>query len=428
MFGTLFKLLITMGFSLGLYIGCSEVGFEEGLGPVCQQLRTDDLVESKCLHTDDGYEKLIYPDTVSVKLDLLFVIDNSGSMSPEQRRMANDFSAFISQLNNSTDAVSYQVGIITTEIGNKGTLINFSNGKNIISNDPSNHYYEANAGTLFQNAITRTETLVCEQSNYDINKCPSGLESGIKNVNHFLDKGYSSFFRNKSLFSVVIISDEDENSRGERTEKKYWPNKVRTMQAYNRPKTLIDKIGLQLNSTKKFSFNAVIVKDRTCLEEQNRGIRCGDSGTGATQWFYKSDSTKACQRAGDRLRGSCFKKPCAAIGNVYKKLVDATNSLGATSNILPGSIGNICGRNYSQRLKGIANTLNSYLKRVHLHCNPLNAQLEVRLNNPNPRLVSRIKWKRNARSVSFYKSGSPEIISLPKNTKILLNYKCLRSI
>lgn len=437
MFGRLFKILITMGFSLGLYIGCSKVGFEAGVGPVCQQLRnqfgsptaeiTPNALNTQegCTYTTVGYERLIYPEKISAKLDLLFVIDNSGSMSAEQTNISNNFSAFITELERNS-SIFYQIGIITTDSKNRGALVG-----NIISNDPSNPYYTANAVAQFQKDIQRPETTACEDSSYDINSCPSGLESGIKNINHFLDKGYSSFFRDRSLFSVIVISDEDENSRGRRTDLASWPSQlgVVKMQAYNEPQTLIDKITLQLSPTKKFSFNAVIAEDQACLDTQNAGITCGARSSGATssRWFYKNNHSNPCSSAGDRLRGLCFKKPCAVQGDVYKELVGATKNSGKNNNILSGNVVSIC--NYSrQQLTPIARQLNTYLKNMYLHCSPLKrpgADIRVSLSN-KINSVAGITFTRNGRSLSFHRGGAP--ISLPKDTIVKLDYDCLRSI
>jgi len=47
------------------------------------------------------------------KADILFVDDNSGSMSFEQVHMADRFSTFLSALN--TQSVDYRIGVITDD-------------------------------------------------------------------------------------------------------------------------------------------------------------------------------------------------------------------------------------------------------------------------------------------------------------------------
>ena len=55
---------------------------------------------------------------VNQDVDILFVIDNSGSMGEEQGLLAADFPAFISVLEAEDFAVNYRIGVTTTDNGN----------------------------------------------------------------------------------------------------------------------------------------------------------------------------------------------------------------------------------------------------------------------------------------------------------------------
>lgn len=400
MFGQLFKMLVLMGFSFGIYIGCSEVNFEEGVGPICSKLRSD-YGSPACLHTSDGYQDFSYPTKILGRLDLLFVVDNSGSMSEEQRTMASHFSQFIQDLGDSNFNVSYQIGLITTDVTrNAGRLLAFDNGKTIISNAPQNPYYASNAGELFRSAISRPETLNCEQSGFLPSECPSGKESGIKAVNSFLNKAYSYFFRDYSHFSIIIISDEDENSRG------------KNLAEDNLPETLVSKVQLQISASKAFSVNAIVVRpgDTTCLASQN--AFCGG--------YYKRSSgsgqVEKCSLS-EVVSKQCYRSPCAHYANTYAKLVNPTEQLVNGSGLLPGVLGNICSSSYDEQVGAIAETLRSYRKKISLYCVPTDSKIQVSL----PASLSHISYSRTGKILSFSEE-------LPKGMGVELKYKCLRSI
>jgi hypothetical protein len=56
--------------------------------------------------------------TVNKDVDILFVIDNTGSMGEEQARLATSVGAFIDVLENPEVAVNYRIGVTTTDNGN----------------------------------------------------------------------------------------------------------------------------------------------------------------------------------------------------------------------------------------------------------------------------------------------------------------------
>jgi hypothetical protein len=56
--------------------------------------------------------------TVNKDVDILFVIDNSGSMGTEQGNLAGNFSAFIDVLEQENVKANYRIGITTTDNGN----------------------------------------------------------------------------------------------------------------------------------------------------------------------------------------------------------------------------------------------------------------------------------------------------------------------
>src|SRR5687767_351818 len=84
------------------------------------------LVPGGCLDPplkEVAYEKLsVDGDRVEVAVnkdvDILFVIDNSGSMAEEQALLSANFGAFISVLEREDVGANYRIGVTTTDVGN----------------------------------------------------------------------------------------------------------------------------------------------------------------------------------------------------------------------------------------------------------------------------------------------------------------------
>ncbi|MCP3932201.1 MAG: VWA domain-containing protein [Bacteroidetes bacterium] len=61
----------------------------------------------------------------SSKVDVLWVIDNSGSMESSQDNLADNFSAFINQLvsRNSEEVIDFHIAVVTTDLKDKGRFV-----------------------------------------------------------------------------------------------------------------------------------------------------------------------------------------------------------------------------------------------------------------------------------------------------------------
>lgn len=149
----------------------------------------------------------------SDEVDILFVIDNSGSMQEEQLGIANKINNFFAKLND----LDWRVGIITTDPYERdlitgeanpladGVLLPFPNQKYFI--DSSLSLLEAK--NLFSQTIFRPET-------------GNGHERGIYNTYRSIERALNpvntvnqrlhDFYRARAAFSVVLISDENETT------------------------------------------------------------------------------------------------------------------------------------------------------------------------------------------------------------------------
>jgi hypothetical protein len=107
-----------------------RVVVETSVGSRVVPLRGEGVVSSRQV---DTFEQVSGRD-----VDVLFVIDNSGSMSEEQANLANNFGNFINAAR--TWAAEFQIGIVTTEVGADQVQVpsigNFAPGELVGDLDP----------------------------------------------------------------------------------------------------------------------------------------------------------------------------------------------------------------------------------------------------------------------------------------------------
>ncbi len=160
------------------------------------------------------------------KLDVLFVIDNSGSMAEEQQALATAFdSSFIDNLRHNGNLPSLHIGIVSTDLGAgpwgiTGCSGNGDNGvlQNTPRGDcapPSDRYIidlDNGDGTRTKNysgSLAKTFSCIARLG---INGC--GFEQPLESVFRALDDhpANAGFLRDDAALLVVIVSDEDDCS------------------------------------------------------------------------------------------------------------------------------------------------------------------------------------------------------------------------
>lgn len=128
--------------------------------------------------------------------DILFVVDNSGSMSDDQTKLANSFSSFINWL--VTAQVDYRIAITTTDTSATGEQGAFVGSPKILDiNTP-------NIATAFSN-------------NVQVGDNGSGSELGLEGSRLALSEpllsgGNAGFLRNEARLYIVYVSDEEDQS------------------------------------------------------------------------------------------------------------------------------------------------------------------------------------------------------------------------
>jgi hypothetical protein len=137
------------------------------------------------------------------KIDILWVVDNSGSMGDEQASLASNFDLFIRDF--ITKDVDFKMGITTTDTTNQ-------NGGWAVGNSLS--VLTSSAAQNDENAfIDNFQRLI------QVGTSGSGYEKGLKASESFLNRYQNSWMRSDAYLVVVYVSDEEDQS--EKTKEEY---------------------------------------------------------------------------------------------------------------------------------------------------------------------------------------------------------------
>ena len=214
-----------------------------------------------------------WEQTEETKADILFVIDNSGSMGDEQANIATHASDFILALD--ALAADYQIAVITTD--------NMSFVGPIITNS--------------------SPTRVADLSNQIVvGTTGSAHEQGLAYAKYATSLGgeataASGFIRNNSLLNIIFVSDEDDFSIG-------------TAASY-----VIHFQGLKLDPT-QVMLHAVVGDVPGGCGTARAGIRYADASAGTGGLFYSICSADWGSNLQNLANGAITSRVTFALSNI----------------------------------------------------------------------------------------------------------------
>lgn len=269
------------------------------------------------------------------KVDVLFVVDNSGSMADIQREMADRISGFI----NNVQGLDWQIAFTLTDVYYKknqvvqdGVLVPLEGSGSDLNSIGDSHILNSSMDAAVVERVFG-ETVQREEEG-------SGAEQGIYASYRAVERAFQSgelnsanrrFFRDDASLSIVLISDENETpDHGHK----------------NRPQDLIQIVNNKYDGSKNLSFNSLIVQpgDQECLDSR------GWSWIPFFGWHR--------------------------IGQYGQAYADLSNRLGAGSE--GGSlIGSVCESDYTSQLVDIGKSVKAMVKTATLECDPVANSIKV---------------------------------------------------
>jgi len=170
-----------------LLLACSETLFDN--------LLIEPTGVSNPGNVNDEIQLDIIHQRTMPEVDILFVVDSSGSMVGEQISLANNFPMFMNYFLDSE--LDYHIGVVTTDVYDRGRL-------------------EVSSGERWvQVATAQPYDLFSELA--DVGILGSGIEAGFDTSFMALTDpvvdGYNSGFRRRDAsLHIIVVSDEDDQS------------------------------------------------------------------------------------------------------------------------------------------------------------------------------------------------------------------------
>lgn len=381
----------SIGLAFGAVIACSPTKFNPGtpINSIC------DASVTNCV-TTNGYVDITQNFNVGAgKVDILFVNDNSASMSTIQNLLANRFAGFIQNLDN--QHIDYRIAITTTDLNSvsQGGLITFGNGNKYLTNA------DASRVSLFNSAIARPETVNCENlitssfntygvgfqstSNY-INSypttCPSSDTRGIYTANTVVSGNASSFIRSDANLNIILISNDDVRQG------KYISNSA-LLETNDRATTFTSMMQSQYPN-KYWDFNSIIVKDNTCK---------------VAQTLRNAQNVVVSNQFGPAIAGG--------IGLEYANLSNSA-AVDIDNNPRPrGQILDICLSDYASHFTSVSTQISNESRMFNMRCTPVATPIVTVTANPTV-------------SVPFTWNGGTGLTFQPSSagTPVTVSYRC----
>jgi hypothetical protein len=215
------------------------------------------------------------PATVNNQLDLLWVVDNSSSMTPLQTDMTDNFNSFIDQF--VTKGYDFHLAVTTTDAYLSGAF--WDNNASLAK------FRDGVGGTLtgvFDILSTTPNLINVFVTNASQGAGGSGDERAFSSLKAALNNpSNAGFLRSNSYMGVVILSDEDDFSDPTRSEYSWLTRGGIADHAYD---TVVDGVPANPNlesvdsyvsyldgltgttgATRRYSVSAITVLDNTCL-------------------------------------------------------------------------------------------------------------------------------------------------------------------
>lgn len=219
------------------------------------------------------------------KIDILWVIDNSGSMASSQQNVADNFQSFIELFNEK--GYDYRIAVATSDayldlFGSPATQSQFRDGT-----DATGHtgvfVIDPNTPNLEQTFLTNIK----QGTNGDGDE--RAFQSFRQTLNNPLNAGFP---RPDAFLAVIIVSDEDDFSHDgpENRENQYSYAGLHTVQSYI---DYLDQLtgATPENRSSKYNVNSIAILDQQCRDLLNQSSSGRKIGTRYMELTEATDGT-----------------------------------------------------------------------------------------------------------------------------------------
>jgi len=203
--------------------------------------------------------------SVNGKVDVLYVIDNSGSMAASQSHVAQNFQQFIQLFNQR--GIDYRIAVTTTEayrdlFGASSTISQFRDGT-----DATSH-----TGVR----LITPQTPNIEQTfltNITQGTAGSGDERAFQSFKEALSNPANAGFpRSDAFLAIIIVSDEDDFSVDDSADTHTHDYSYAGLHPTENYIKFLDSLtgADQKSRSSKYNVNTISILDQACMDEQNK--------------------------------------------------------------------------------------------------------------------------------------------------------------
>lgn len=202
------------------------------------------------------------------KLDVLFVVDNSGSMSSSQAALAANFPSFIDYFKNK--GYDFKIAVTTTDafygyqfLATPCSLCNTEQTRFRSGTDPKIYVLDSNTPSL--------ESVFA--ANVNVGTAGSGDERAFSSFEAALTSPHNTgFHRTDAYLSIIIVSDEEDFSHDNMTlNESYSQPTLHTVDSY---KSFLE-VFTGGAATTDFSVSTISILDSTCRDSLGAGRKIG---------------------------------------------------------------------------------------------------------------------------------------------------------
>jgi len=239
------------------------------------------------------------------KIDILWVIDNSGSMATSQNNLASNFQSFIARFNQYN--YDFHMAVATTDAWEK--QFNTSSTKARIRDG---------AGSTHSGVFVMDKQTPNLSNVFTINvkqgTAGNGDERAFESFKQALLEPWNSNFRREDAFlAVIIVSDEEDFSSSSSTFNESYSNpNLYSVQSY---KDFLDSFTNAATNGKNYSVNTIYVTDDACKTQLS------------TDGFDRKVSTRLPQLAD--MTGGVKASLCSNFGDTLQLISDSIIQLSA---------------------------------------------------------------------------------------------------
>jgi hypothetical protein len=244
------KLLALICFSsLTTFVGCDKGGSTFSIGSNTAQFQQASLF-------------------VPRKLDVLFVVDNSGSMSSSQTSLATNFPSFISYFKNK--GYDFRIAVTTTDAFYGDQFVGTGCSLCVASQAQFRSGTSPKIYTVDNNTVNIDSVF---GSNVQVGTTGSGDERAFSSMKAALSSSLNAgFHRSDAYLSVILVSDEEDFSHDDTSmNESYTQPTLHTVASY---KNFLETF-TKANATTDFSVSTISVLDETCRASLGAGRKIG---------------------------------------------------------------------------------------------------------------------------------------------------------